>query len=680
MSHLSPRSNDPRLSLGVSLVLCICLAAVVCWWRLFVYRYAAVGVGYSLPILLVGWTRRRNLLWGMCGVFVVMAFIKVDINHGVSTMPFARQVVSFSMLMIDLLVLTGVVDLVLRREEALRAGGQELFRRQQELKMSNEGSVERQQRLEVLLALSRSLTVGQSQSDVFAAIARTIHQLLGETPAIGLWERRDQSLEMVAQEGFGKNGPGATTAALEGSFAGKVIQDQKCLAISSMASQPGIHEERMLEGPVFQAMLGAPLKAVADVAAALVVYSPQARRWTESDLSLIESLAAQASVSIAATRLVERVENEHAQMQTIVEAVPFCILRTNVGATRLFCNPAAAALLGFPESIEADSEHWPQMTLVGPRGEIPLAGSPLLRALRGEVTAAMEFELNLAQHGAMTVLCNAAPIRDTAGAITGAISAFVDITALKSMRDELVNTRRLAEEASSLRGRFLSAVSHDVRTPANAISLLAELLKKIIGDPAQAEEVPEICTEIERCSTSLVNLVTDVLDLIRLDIGRLAVNETEFVLGPWLRELCNNFETLARQKSLEFSVNISCPDARLRTDKVKLGRILTNLVTNAVKFTETGQVRLEANLLADRTLQFRIVDTGIGIAPENIMLIFDEFAQLKSSQRAKTGGSGMGLAITRRLVQLLGGKLEVVSEAGKGSTFAFCLQASTVIG
>ncbi len=336
-------------------------------------------------------------------------------------------------------------------------------------------------------------------------------------------------------------------------------------------------------------------------------------------------------------------------------------------------------MLGFPEVIEADSLNWPKMTLIGPKGEIPQARSPLLRALRGEVMAAMELDLRLGDDDTMTILCNAAPIRDRSGAISGAISAFVDISVLKALREEMRDRERVFDEASTQRSRFLSAVSHEIRTPANAINLLAELLRKSIVDPAQADEIPEICREIERSSTSLTSLVTDVLDLLRLDIGRLELNETEIDLGVWMDEQCKKFAAMAREKNLRLVCDVPDSGIRLRADKAKLSRLVAILVGNAIKFTEQGQVRIECSLLDDRALRFDVSDTGPGIPTENQGAIFDELAQLKNAQRSQNGGTGLGLSIARRLVRLMGGKLEVISEPGKGSTMSFFLPSSKVI-
>ncbi|MGA2440619.1 MAG: ATP-binding protein [Tepidisphaeraceae bacterium] len=680
MNVASIRSDWHRPSLGASILFCAVLTALLVWLRLVIFQHASVGIGYGLPIVLVGWTRRRTFIWGMCAVFMAMAATKFLINVHVSELPENQRILNFLLLMGDLLVVAAIVDLVIRRQAAFHLRGQELHRREQELKMSNEGLLERQQTMEILLKLSRSLTVGQSRQEIFAAIAQTIRLLLGSSAATALWEARGQNLEMTAHEGFGKNGPQTPSAPRAGCFAGLVMEQRRSVALGTLSQRPELMPERIRQGESFNAMLGAPLISGPDVVGALVVYSPQPRGWTESDVSLVESLAAQASVSIAATSLVEQLEDEHRELQTIVDAVPFGILRTDARASRLICNPAAAAMLGFPEIVQAQSQDWPKMTLIGPDGEIPQGRDPLLRALRGEVTAAMELDIRLADGEVLSTLCNAAPIRDRSGAITGAISAFVDISTRKSLREELDRRRRQTEDASSRKSRFLAAVSHDIRNPASAINLMAELLRRSVGDPAQTAEIPEITRELERTSNGLVSLVSDALELARLDLGRHELNETEIELGPWVEEQCSRFQPLAQRKNLEFVVTTPDPKICLRIDKAKLSRVLGILVDNAIKFTHRGEVRVETSLVDGRTLRFDVTDTGIGIAADSLSSIFDEFTQLKNPQRAKTGGSGLGLAIARRLVELMDGKLEVASEPGKGSTFSFTLPASNVFG
>ena len=261
MSDSTAGFTSRKLPLAPSVLLCLVLVGIEFWLRFVLYRSYPVGVGFGLPILLVGWTRRHRLLWGTCLIFAIMAGVKFYLNYHVNTMPPFKHFLSMLMSMMDLLVLTGIVDVVLRREAALGAGSENLNRREQELKMSNQGLLEHQQTMEILLKLSRLLTVGQNRDDIVSAIAGTIRQLLGETTATAIWSRRDQKVEMIGHAGFGQSGPEALTADLAKSFAGTVIERQQTIAIANLSQRTEIRTERNVDGQAYQAMLGAPLKS-----------------------------------------------------------------------------------------------------------------------------------------------------------------------------------------------------------------------------------------------------------------------------------------------------------------------------------------------------------------------------------------------------------------------------------
>jgi signal transduction histidine kinase len=177
----------------------------------------------------------------------------------------------------------------------------------------------------------------------------------------------------------------------------------------------------------------------------------------------------------------------------------------------------------------------------------------------------------------------------------------------------------------------------------------------------------------------LVHLVSDVLDLTRFDTGRVELIETEFPLGELLVEECRQFISAARDKGLLFSCEPPPKQIVVRTDKVKLSRVFNNVVANAVKFTETGGVTVEAIRSADEGIRIRVADTGPGIEPEFAERIFDEYFQLRNPNRDTSRGTGLGLAISRRLIQAMGGDILVESAVGKGTTFTITLPASCIV-
>jgi PAS domain S-box-containing protein len=252
----------------------------------------------------------------------------------------------------------------------------------------------------------------------------------------------------------------------------------------------------------------------------------------------------------------------------------------------------------------------------------------------------------------------------------GALALIVDVTQRKATEDELQRAKDEAEQASRTKTQFLSAVSHDLRTPVNALSLQAELLALLVqsrDDPNG--ELVSLASDIQQAAANLIELVNDLLDLTRFDSGTLAFHLTEFGLEEWLEQTLRPLALAARTKGLKLSWRTDRLGRVVRADRIKLGRVLINLAGNAVKFTDSGEVEVTSEADSSGWLVLSVRDTGPGIPHEQLDRIFDEFAQLRNPERDRTKGTGLGLAICRRLVEAVGGRLTVESHPGRGSTF-----------
>ena len=219
------------------------------------------------------------------------------------------------------------------------------------------------------------------------------------------------------------------------------------------------------------------------------------------------------------------------------------------------------------------------------------------------------------------------------------------------------------------KSRLLASISHDIRTPLTTINLMADVIRHTADDPALAARMPELAQSLQTNALSMADMVSDVLDISAIDSGRVTVHKSEFVLDELIAQERTSLEPMARAKRLSLDFVSGHPPVRLRTDKVKLARVLRNLMTNAIKFTETGGVSVSIAAAAGQSVLIEVSDTGIGIAPENLQLIFGEFAQLRASNDDDKRGWGLGLAISRRLAGMLGGTITVESLPGRGSTF-----------
>ena len=269
----------------------------------------------------------------------------------------------------------------------------------------------------------------------------------------------------------------------------------------------------------------------------------------------------------------------------------------------------------------------------------------------------------------------AASLALTAGLLHALINA---VDALDARRRELDQQRMEAEEASERKTRLLMSVSHDLRTPLTTINLMADLVKASAVNPDLLAKVPVLSDTLHANALVLSDMVTDVLDVSHFDSGRIALHEGEFALDDLLREECAMMEPLASAAGLTLKKEPVHPPVWLHADRIKLGRVVRNLVKNAIQFTRTGGVTVAAGLGADGGLRIRVIDTGVGIAHADRERIFAEFAQLGAAQSREMGW-GLGLAICRRLVRLMDGEVSVESEPNRGSVFTVVLPASRVL-
>jgi len=246
-------------------------------------------------------------------------------------------------------------------------------------------------------------------------------------------------------------------------------------------------------------------------------------------------------------------------------------------------------------------------------------------------------------------------------------------TALVQVQEQLRDRALELERASRYKSEFLANMSHELRTPLNSSLILAKLLADNAAGNLDEEQV-RFAQTIYSAGNDLLNLINDILDISKVEAGKLELVPENLVLRRVVEALARTFEPLARQKHLDFVLDVA-PNvpASIHTDRQRLEQILKNLLSNAVKFTDKGQVKLTVSANGDGWIQFAVQDSGIGIAPEQQDKIFDAFHQADGSTARKYGGTGLGLSISRDLTGLLGGTLSMTSTPGEGSTFVLSL-------
>lgn len=294
-------------------------------------------------------------------------------------------------------------------------------------------------------------------------------------------------------------------------------------------------------------------------------------------------------------------------------------------------------------------------------------------ALRAKGKSSMyETQLRKKDGSLIYVLISGAPIFNTDGVVVGSIGVHYDITQRKKMEMDLAEAKRVAEEAQEAEKQFLARMSHEIRTPLNAIIGMSHLLY----DTHPTKEQKEFLSILKSSADLLQALISDILDFSKIQAGEINIFKKEFDLPGLVWSLQKTFQLKLEKKPVEVEAEIDpAINTLLLGDDLLLNQILMNLLGNAAKFTHQGKIIIRVKVLQKENdliqLQFEVSDTGIGIPPNKVDHIFENFKQADIEVRHKYGGTGLGLAIVKKLIEIQDGKIWVESKPGLGSTFIF---------
>ena len=355
------------------------------------------------------------------------------------------------------------------------------------------------------------------------------------------------------------------------------------------------------------------------------------------------------------------------KFRAIFESFQDVYYRTDERGIITLLSPSVHDMLGFrPEEVLGN--------YIGDYYINPYERKALLESVQS-TGEARNFEIAMRHKDghAVSVLVNARQL--SSGGLAGTEGIGRDITGLKQMQDDLRRAKEEAELALEAKTLFLANMSHELRTPMNGIIGMIDLLHQTVA----SEEQEEYVDTLRKSSDALLAILNDILDLSKIQAGKLQLNESGIDLHYTLDKIHSLFANRANQKRLKFTYHISPHTPRfIITDETRLLQILSNLTSNAIKFTAQGTVSIVVSSVvtdgSEHVLRFAVQDSGIGISHDNEKLLFTNFTQLDTTPTKAFGGTGLGLAISKQLAELLGGEIGVYSNIGEGSTFWFTMR------
>ena len=371
-----------------------------------------------------------------------------------------------------------------------------------------------------------------------------------------------------------------------------------------------------------------------------------------------------------------RADAERRRLQAVMDALPVGVSLCDSQGRGQTNNERLKRIWGGKAPLSQNMDEYSEYRAWYPKtGEAlqPLDWPLAKTILKGEAVIGQELDIERFDGTRGTILLSSAPIMDAdTNSMLGAVAVVEDITELKRTEQALVAARGEAEEASRAKSTFLANMSHEIRTPMTAIIGMTDLVLRTRLDAEQRQHL-EIA---KRSALALLAIINDILDFSRIERGKLELREQEFGLGELLAETQETLAVTADQKGLRLArlVQPDVPD-KLTGDPTRLRQVIINLVGNAIKFTDKGgvvvRVETESEAPDGIVLHFRVTDTGVGIPKEKQAAIFESFARSDDLQRS---GAGLGLSISSQLVSLMGGRIWVDSEPGRGSTFHFTVR------
>ena len=532
---------------------------------------------------------------------------------------------------------------------------------------------QRRRAAQELARLARTLSDRLDPQALGAEIVQSFYSLFPELSCTLRLLRPDGALVVAASTDFE---PGHVQVPGTGLTA-RVLAEGHAVWSPNRLEDPGlVYDEelrRRVEDMQLRAGLVVPLRTDRGVLGVLQISAHDTREFSLHEAELAQAYGDQAALTIERARLFGALRESEARYRNLYENSNDPMASTTLDGRFTSVNGAMEALLG-----------WSRDELIGQSRDMVATPASRMdweqrnqRILAGErLPRIWETEVRHKDGHTILLECRTRFVRDDAGRPVEIEGTYRDISARKEIEAALRQAKEAAESASRAKSSFLANMSHELRTPLNGILGYVQLLKRDGGLLAKQEKALAV---IEQSGEHLLGLINEVLDLAKIEAGGFDLQPTTFDLRKLLSGIVEMMRARAEDKKLSFfAESFTELPAMVRTDERRLRQVLVNLLDNAIKYTRQGGVAFKVGRHENR-IRFLVEDTGVGIAPEELVRIFEAFHQVREP-RAFVEGTGLGLAISQTLVTLLGGTLEVASTPGEGSRFWFDLELPEVAG
>ena len=519
------------------------------------------------------------------------------------------------------------------------------------------GDRTRSAELAALTNIAAQVNCTQDLDEILSGALRTTLEVIGEESGeIFLLDDETGDLLLYTHQGVSEAFVEAESeVGSEECICGHALQAGRISTIIDMAAHPARSRTACLrEG--FSSCIRLPLLARGETLGLMGIQSRSSRQFNPEDEELLTAIGNQIGIAIANAQLIEDAERRRATLDGVMKSLVDGLILVDRRGRIAYVNPYAEEILGMPNSALAGQDVETMARGIAELVEQPERTLESFRAAVADPQSTPIVEFGLSAPVTRALQARFFPIRDTGGGSLGLGLLLRDITREK--------------ELDEMKSQLLSTVSHELRTPLASIKGFATTLLRddIEWDPESRHEFLSI---IDEESDRLTELISNLLDMSRIEAGTLRVEPEPTDLEPIIRETADQFQMMSHAHEIRLNLPRVLPPVMV--DPRRARQVLRNLLENAVKYSpEGGPITISAQV-ADGRVQTSVADRGIGIEPKQLEHIFDRFYQVDSASTRQVGGSGLGLSICKAIIEVHGGEIWVESQAGYGSTFHFTL-------